>query len=263
MNTILSLLSVALFSSSVSTTTPTVTAPSTPNQLINQTAVEIKKPIIEKAVEIKEPIIEKAVEVKKISDINQQVQLLSQKAPELDQKVLRLALAAYQKASTKGDVKKPVLTVIDYSLPSSKQRMWIFDLKQEKLLYNTYVAHGRNSGASVPRHFSNRMSSKETSLGTYVTRGTYIGSKGLSLNLQGLEKGINDNAYNRRVVIHGAWYVEPTFIKKAGQAGRSWGCPSIAKTLAKPVINTIKDGSVVFAYYPDKYYLAHSGFVLV
>ena len=191
-----------------------------------------------------------------------QLQHLSLKAPRLDKKILKLALVAYKKAASKGSVKKPVLTVIDYSLPSSKQRMWIFDLKKEQLLYNTYVAHGRNSGADVPHHFSNKSSSKETSLGTFVTQDTYIGHKGLSLNLKGLERGFNDNAYNRRVVIHGAWYMEPDFIKKSGRAGRSWGCPSIAQTLARPVINTIKNGSVVFAYYPDKYYLSHSGYAL-
>ncbi len=190
------------------------------------------------------------------------MQHLSNTAPLLDRKVLKLALTAYNKASSKGSVKKPVLTIIDYSLPSYKQRMWVFDVRKERLLYNTYVAHGQNSGADVPHHFSNRSDSKESSLGTYITRDTYYGSKGLSLNLQGLERGFNDNAYNRRVVIHGAWYVEPEFIKHAGRAGRSWGCPSIASTLAKPVINTLKGGSVVFAYYPDKYYLTHSGFVV-
>jgi len=222
MNTLLSILSAAFFSSSVTTSIPPQ-----PHE-----------------------------------DINTQVQHLSQKAPQLNKQVLKLALSAYEKASEKGSVKKQVLTVIDYSLPSSKQRMWIFDIRQERLLYNTYVAHGVNSGMDVPHHFSNQMSSKETSLGTYVTRDTYMGSKGLSLNLQGLERGINDNAYNRRVVIHGAWYVEPDFIRKAGRAGRSWGCPSIAKTLAAPVINTIKNGSVVFAYYPDKSYLAHSNYAM-
>ncbi|MFA5959747.1 MAG: murein L,D-transpeptidase catalytic domain family protein [Tatlockia sp.] len=196
-------------------------------------------------------------------DINQHLLFLSQKAPKLNKQVLKTALIAYKKAADKGAVRKPLLTVIDYSLPSNQQRMWVFDLHNEKLLYNTYVAHGKNSGMDVPHHFSNSFSSKETSLGTFVTRDTYIGSKGYSLNLQGLEHGINDNAYNRRVVIHGAWYVEPDFIKKAGRAGRSWGCPSIAKTLARPVINTIKGGSVVFAYYPDKYYLSHSGFATV
>ncbi len=195
-------------------------------------------------------------------DLNTQVRHLSQKAPRLNPRVLKLALAAYQKVLHKGAVKKPVLTVIDYSLPSSKQRMWIFDLKRERLLYNTYVAHGQNSGMNIPHHFSNQSSSKETSLGTFLTQDTYVGSKGYSLNLQGLERGFNDNAYNRRVVIHGAWYVEPDFIKRAGRAGRSWGCPSIAQTMAKPVINTIKNGSVVFAYFPDRNYLSHSGYAI-
>ncbi|OYV53354.1 MAG: hypothetical protein B7X00_02050 [Legionella sp. 21-45-4] len=187
---------------------------------------------------------------------------LSHEAPQLNKHVLKLALTAYQKAKKRASVKKPVLTVIDYSLPSWKQRMWVFDMQHEHLLYNTYVAHGKNSGALVPHHFSNQVSSKETSLGTYLTRDTYIGSNGYSLNLQGLEKGFNDHAYERRVVMHGAWYVEPDYIKHAGRAGRSWGCPSIAKTLAKPVINTIKGGSVLFAYYPDKNYLSHSNYVV-
>lgn len=194
-------------------------------------------------------------------NVNTEVNHLSSKAPELNKKVLTYALTAYINASRKGAVKNPVLTVIDYSLPSSKQRMWIFDMNKERLLYNTYVAHGQNSGMNVPNHFSNRTSSKETSLGTYLTKDTYIGSKGYSLNLQGLEKGFNDNAFNRRVVMHGAWYVEPSFIKQSGRAGRSWGCPSIAKSMAKPVINTIKGGSVIFAYFPDHNYFAHSRFV--
>ncbi|MBL7478929.1 murein L,D-transpeptidase catalytic domain family protein [Legionella bononiensis] len=194
-------------------------------------------------------------------DLNTQVQHLSTKAPKLNKNVLKLALTAYTNANKRGAVKKPVLTVIDYSLPSNKQRMWVFDVRNEKLLYNTYVAHGKNSGV-VANHFSNRESSKQSSLGTYITKNTYIGHKGYSLNLQGLDRGFNDNAYNRRVVIHGAWYVEPDFIKRAGRAGLSWGCPAIAQTLAKPVINTIKNGSVVFAYYPDKNFLSHSGYLV-
>jgi hypothetical protein len=195
------------------------------------------------------------------TDIKTEVNHLSRKAPELNKKVLAYALTAYHKASQKGEVKKPVLTVIDYSLPSSKQRMWIFDVSKERLLYQTYVANGQNSGMAVPNHFSNQPSSKATSLGTFVTKDVYMGHKGYSLNLQGLEKGFNDNAYNRRVVMHGAWYMEPSFIKQSGRAGRSWGCPSIADSLAKPVINTIKGGSVIFAYYPDRNYLTHSRFV--
>lgn len=199
---------------------------------------------------------------KSVPDVNAKLQHLSRKAPKLNRNVLKLALTAYTNASKKGRVKKPVLTVIDYSLPSNKQRMWVFDVRNEKLLYNTYVAHGKNSGVNLAKHFSNRHSSKQSSLGTYITKNTYIGHKGYSLNLQGLDRGFNDNAYDRRVVIHGAWYVEPDFIKRSGRAGLSWGCPAIAQTLAKPVINTIKNGSVVFAYYPDKKFLNHSGYLV-
>lgn len=196
------------------------------------------------------------------SDISTKVQHLSGKAPRLNRNVLKLALTAYMNARKKGTVKKPMLTVIDYSLPSNKQRMWVFDIKKERLLYNTYVAHGKNSGENRARHFSNVQSSKQSSLGTYITKDTYIGHKGYSLNLQGLDKGFNDNALSRRVVMHGAWYVEPDFIKRVGRAGLSWGCPAIAQTLAKPVINTIKNGSVIFAYFPDKKFLSHSGYLV-
>ena len=195
-----------------------------------------------------------------IPQVQKETATLSKEAPELNPKVLSIALKAYNKATQEGIVNKPILTIIDYSLPSFKQRMWIFDLQRNRLLYNTYVAHGKNSGATIPNHFSNENSSKETSLGTYVTRDTYIGSKGISLNLQGLEKGFNDNALTRRVVIHGAWYVEPNFIKKAGQAGRSWGCPSVANSIARPIINILKGGTVLFAYYPDQNYLNKSSY---
>ncbi|MCH9756736.1 MAG: murein L,D-transpeptidase catalytic domain family protein [Gammaproteobacteria bacterium] len=195
------------------------------------------------------------------TDINTEVQHLSQKAPQLDKKVLKLALVAYEKVKRSGAAKKPILTVIDYSKPSSEQRLWIFDVNREKLLFNTHVAHGANSGSIIPKHFSNQVSSRETSLGTYVTQDTYMGSNGYSLNIKGLEKGINDNAYIRRVVVHGAQYVEPDFIKSTGHAGRSWGCLAIAKTLTKPIINLIKEGSVIFAYYPDKQYMSHSHYL--
>jgi hypothetical protein len=188
---------------------------------------------------------------------------LSRTAPKLNRKVLQLALAAYEKAVLKGVAKKSLLAVIDYSLPSSMQRLWIFDINRNRLLYNTYVAHGVNSGDVVPHHFSNQASSRETSLGTFITQDTYIGSKGISLNLKGLEKGFNDNAYNRRVVMHGAWYVNPSFIHQSGRAGRSWGCPSIGEKIAKPVINLLKEGAVLFAYYPDHNYLAHSSYASI
>ncbi len=181
-------------------------------------------------------------------------------APGLNQSALKSAVHAYQKAALKHLVKKPMLTVIDYSLPSSQQRMWIFDVNRHKLVMNTYVAHGQNSGMQKANHFSNTPSSKASSLGTFITKDTYSGHNGISLNLQGLEKGFNDNALNRRVVIHGAWYMDPSYIRQTGRAGRSWGCPAVAKSVASSLINTIKGGSVVFAYYPDSHYLHASNY---
>ena len=139
--------------------------------------------------------------------------------------------------------------------------MWVFDVSTDRLLYNTYVAHGRNSGNLNAQKLSNTPRSRASSLGTYLTKNPYIGGKGYSLNLEGLEKGYNDNAFSRRVVIHGAWYVNEDFIKKVGRAGRSWGCPAIGKKLARPIIETIKNGTVVFAYFPDRDYLSSSEYL--
>jgi hypothetical protein len=189
------------------------------------------------------------------------VETLHNKAPKLDQKVLNLALEAYHKAETKGQVKNHHLTVIDFRLPSNKQRMWVFDLDSSSLDFNTYVAHGKNSGDTYAKHFSNTNSSKTSSLGTFITKNSYFGGKGYSLNLQGVEKGINDHALDRRIVIHGAWYMSPSFINNQGRAGRSWGCPAVDTKVAKPLINNIKDGSVVFAYYPDKEWFDKSQYI--
>lgn len=196
-------------------------------------------------------------------NVNQEYSTLSREVPQINHEALKLALTAYKNAEHFGLVHKPVLTVIDYSLASSQQRMWIFDLSQDKLLFNTYVAHGMNSGDLYARHFSNSGKSKETSLGTYITRNTYVGSDGFSLNLQGMDAGYNNNAYSRRVVMHGAAYVSPEFVKSHGRLGRSWGCPAVEKALAKPIINTIKDGSVMFAYYPDRYLVRTSKYLAV
>lgn len=189
------------------------------------------------------------------------LQKLHHHAPTINSEVLKLAMNAFEHAYLEGHVKKPYLTIIDYSLPSSEKRMWVFDIEHDKLLFQTHVAHGVGSGSLFATHFSNLPQSKESSLGTYVTEQTYFGGKGYSLNLQGLEIGYNSNAYRRRVVMHGAWYVEPNFIKSQGRAGRSWGCPAISTKLARPIINAIKGGSILFAYYPDKAYLNHSNYV--
>lgn len=194
-------------------------------------------------------------------DVDSEFEHLSKRAPSINPKVLKLALTAYSTAKHDGKLKKPYMTVIDYSMPSSKKRMWVFDMSHDKLVYNILVAHGKNTGNLYAKHFSNRPSSKESSLGTYVTDNAYIGSKGYALNLKGLEKGFNDNAYSRRIVIHGAWYANKSFVNKYGRVGRSWGCPAVPKKLAKPLISKIKGGSLVFAYYPDKKWLTKSHYL--
>ncbi len=179
----------------------------------------------------------------------------------LKPQVAKLAITAYQKARQRGFVKKGIITIIDYSLPSSQKRMWVVDLVHQKVLYHTLVAHGKNTGNLNANSFSNQAGSLKSSLGVFQTGSTYVGHKGYSLRLQGLEHNINSNAYNRAIVVHGASYVNEQFAQSHGRLGRSWGCPAIAPALAKPVINTIKDGSLVFAYYPDKNWLSKSRFL--
>ncbi len=145
----------------------------------------------------------------------------------------------------------PILTVIDYSMPASDKRLWVFDLNEKKLLFNTYVAHGIKSGERESTTFSNKYDSKTSSIGVYRTEKSYYGREGISLKLEGLEAGFNDNAYNRSIVMHGGWYLDKDFIKKYGRSGRSWGCPAVPIDLAQPIINTIKDKSLFVVYYPS------------
>lgn len=194
-------------------------------------------------------------------DVQKEFTALHAKAPDLNPNVLKLGLKAYAHAAAVGEVKNPYLTVIDFSKPSTQKRFWVFNLKRDRNPYETLVAHGKNSGKLRTTHFSNQPGSKASSFGVYLTKGTYYGGKGLSLRLQGLENGINNNAYRRDIVIHGAWYATSTFVKNHGYLGRSWGCPALPKNLAKPIINTIKNGSVLFAYYPNQSWLRHSKFL--
>lgn len=196
--------------------------------------------------------------------LNKEIQILESQARNIDRNVLRLSLIAYVNAHKRGllDDSKQLLTVIDYSKPSTEQRMWVFDLKTGRALYNTWVSHGKNSGGLNANSFSNSVGSLKSSIGVFVTDNrAYMGGNGYSLRLHGLEQGINDNAYRRNVVMHGAWYVNTDTIKRYGQIGRSWGCPAVSAELAKPIINTIKDDTLVFAYYPDRNWLSHSQFL--
>jgi hypothetical protein len=176
-------------------------------------------------------------------------------------KVLQLAAKAYQNAANSGVAKKSLVTIIDYSLPSSQRRLWVMDMKQNKVIYHTLVAHGQGSGDNHAKRFSDRHGSHQSSLGLFKTGKTYSGKHGLSLELHGLEKGVNSNALSRRVVIHAANYVTEGSIKALGRLGRSWGCPALSPHEAKPIINTIKDGSLVFIYYPDNNWLKTSRYL--
>ena len=187
---------------------------------------------------------------------------LAANAPGLKRDVLRLALVARDAAAKEGLAKKDeLLTVIDYSLPSTAKRLWVFDVKSGDVLFNELVAHGKNTGDNYARRFSNDDGSLETSLGLFRTASTYIGGNGYSLRLAGLEPGFNDKAERRSVVMHGAPYVSEDFAAQHGRLGRSWGCPALSQKVAGKVIDTIKGGSLLFSYFPDRDWLQHSKFV--
>lgn len=190
----------------------------------------------------------------------QLAELLARVAPGADRKVLRLAAQAMHCALRRPElgVDPARLSVIDYSRPSTEQRMWVFDLARQKLLFEEWVAHGRNSGGNQTEHFSNRDGSFMSSLGAFTAQETYMGGNGYSLRLEGLEPGFNDHARDRAIVIHGAPYVNPTMARLQGRLGRSLGCPAVRLTVAKPLIDSLRGGTMVFAYYPDKDWLTRS-----
>ena len=174
----------------------------------------------------------------------------------LARNVFELAIKGLQKLNANGKLENSnILTIADYSQSSNKKRLYVIDLKNKKLLFNTYVAHGRNSGDEYARSFSNKDGSLKSSLGFYITENTIIGSHtGFALMIEGVEKGFNDNALKRAIIIHSADYVTEDFIKKYGRLGRSFGCPTLPPELNKPIIETIKEGTCFFIYNPDKYY---------
>ena len=176
--------------------------------------------------------------------------------------VFELALQAASCAVKSGTVGAPsTLTVIDYSKPSTERRLWVFDLKAKELVFEELVAHGQGSGANMATQFSNTDESHQTSLGLFVARETYIGKHGYSLRLDGLDRGVNDRARERAIVMHGAPYVSAQFVKANGRLGRSWGCPAISAAVAKPMIDRVKGGGLVFAYYPDAKWLKTSKYL--
>jgi hypothetical protein len=177
----------------------------------------------------------------------------------IDGRVMELALSAARCAIRQGDVRSPsTLTIIDYSKPSTEPRMWVLDLAERRLLYEELVSHGQGSGEKFATRFSNQPDSHQTSIGLFVTDTTYVGRNGYSLRLDGLDVGFNDRARERAIVMHGAPYVNREITKSLGRLGRSHGCPAVRDSVARELIDRVKEGSLVFSYYPDERWLKSS-----
>ncbi|MGL4534860.1 MAG: murein L,D-transpeptidase catalytic domain family protein [Fusobacteriaceae bacterium] len=168
----------------------------------------------------------------------------------------KIAFNGYSKIEKKT---RSVLTVIDFSKPSTKERMFVLDLSKKKILFSSHVAHGKNSGENMATSFSNKVGSYQSSPGFYLTENTYMGGNGYSLVLNGLEKGINDKAKERYVVIHGAKYANP--VSGKARLGRSYGCPALPTAMNKPIIDSIKNGSVLYIHTESTQYTTNSSFV--
>jgi hypothetical protein len=171
----------------------------------------------------------------------------------LSKEAFEYAYKGYQKLLAKKVISQPeYLTICDFSQSSKNKRLYLIDIAENKIVLNTYVAHGRNSGGEYATRFSNKPSSRQSSLGFYITKSTYKGENGLSLRVEGVEPGFNDRAYQRAIVIHGAGYIGD------GSTGRSYGCPAVPLQESNTIINTIKNGTCLFIYHPEKKYLQRS-----
>jgi hypothetical protein len=178
--------------------------------------------------------------------------VFNEKARGMSPKVLAAALDAVACAKSRGvSGRDDLLTIIDYSLPSTEPRLWVLDLEKGEVLFHELVAHGAGTGEKYATRFSNVKDSRQTSLGLFLTGGTYEGGNGYSMKLRGLDAGINDRAEERHIVMHGAWYVSPEHARSQGRIGRSWGCPALSQEIAPVVIDTIKGGSFVYSYHGE------------
>ena len=207
--------------------------------------------------------VKKAFEVKMV--IKQALTLYDSMKLEksgLNQKAFEYAWRGYHNLLKTGQLKKSyVLTVCDFTQSSSNKRMYVIDVAHKKLLFNTYVSHGMNSGIEYATSFSNRANSFKSSLGFFVTSKTYFGRNGLSLKVKGLEKGFNDLAAKRHIVLHGSDYISPQYLKDNGEMGRSLGCAAIPNAMSPRIIKTIRNGSCLFVYHPTVKYLTHSSII--
>ncbi|REC80315.1 hypothetical protein DRF60_00970 [Chryseobacterium elymi] len=179
---------------------------------------------------------------------------------ELNYEVFAKALTGFENLKKAGLLSQDshLLTICDFSMSSNTKRLWVIDTNEKKVLFNSLVAHGKNTGEEFASNFSNTESSLQSSLGFYITDATYQGDNGYSLKLLGMDKGFNDAAYRRAIVMHGADYVSDEFASAHKRIGRSWGCPAVPRALTQPIINTIKGRNCLFIYYPDQNYLSSS-----
>jgi hypothetical protein len=184
-----------------------------------------------------------------------------QVSASVGRRVLTLALDAARCAVSRGVASPPTLTIIDYSRPSLEPRLWVLDLVRGALAYEELVAHGQGSGGNVATSFSNTPNSHQSSIGLFQTDTTYVGRNGYSLRLDGLERGFNDRARERAIVMHGAPYVNDLIGRSLGRLGRSHGCPAVRDAIARELIDRVKGGGLLFAYYPDANWLARSVFL--
>jgi len=177
----------------------------------------------------------------------------------LSKEAFEYAMKGYNELSEQHKInRKDIITICDFSQSSRRKRMYVVDLANYKLLIQTHVAHGRNSGAEYAKRFSNKPESLQSSLGFYKTSNTYYGGYGLALNIDGLEPGINDKARRRKIVVHGSDYVGTNYLRFSRYIGRSFGCPAVPAKQSRKIINTIKNGTCFFIYHPTKKYIEAS-----
>jgi len=178
---------------------------------------------------------------------------LEQSGLSLD--VFNEALLGYLNLKAQGQLSdKKLLTVVDFNKPSTEKRLWVIDLAAKKVLFNSLVAHGKNSGANIAEKFDNTISSEKSSLGFYVTQDIYQGKHGKSLKLVGMDKDFNTNALERCVVMHGADYVSDAFIAQHGRLGRSQGCPALPMENHSQIIEEVKGKTCLFIHADKKEY---------
>lgn len=179
----------------------------------------------------------------------------------LNRQAFEYAKNGWEKLVDQGRIQKSIMAIADFSQPSNHKRLYVLDMKNYKVLYNTLVSHGKNSGREWASSFSNQPSSFKSSPGFYITGDTYNGGNGFSLRLDGIEQGINDNAFERAIVMHGADYVSESFARSKGYIGRSHGCPAVPLPVAKPIINTLKNGACLFVYAATAQYSSRSSLI--